>query len=65
MPKKKTINKMPYGDNNIVVIYGIICLKTKKLLKVHLSENEIWYEFNTGMYDINKYSVIKLDVKLE
>jgi len=56
---------MPYGDNNTVVIYGIICLKTKKLLKVHLSENEIWYEFNTGMYDINKYSVIKLDVKLE
>ena len=45
MPKKKTTNKMPYGDNNIVVIYGIICLKTKKLLKVHLSENEIWYEF--------------------
>lgn len=65
MPKKKTTNKMPYGDNNTVAIYGIICLKTKKLLKVHLSENEIWYEFNTGMYDVDKYSVIKLDVKLE
>ena len=65
MPKKKTTNKMPYDDIKNVVIYVIICLKTKKLLKVHLSENEIWYEFNTGMYDVDKYSVIKLDVKLE
>ena len=40
-----------------------MCLKTKKLLKVHLSNKEIWYEFNTGMYDETKYTVIELLVK--
>jgi len=30
-----------------------------------LSEKEIWYEFNTGMYDETKYSVIKLDIKVQ
>jgi hypothetical protein len=65
MPKKKQTNKLPCDDSDVAVIYGIICLKTKKLLKVHLSEKEIWYEFNTGMYDETKYSVIKLDIKVQ
>jgi hypothetical protein len=56
---------MPCDDSDVAVIYGIICLKTKKLLKVHLSEKEIWYEFNTGMYDETKYTVIKLDIKVQ
>lgn len=65
MPKKNTKNKMSYDDDVSVVIYGIICLKNKKLIKVHLSHKEIWYEFNTGMYDEDKYSVIKLAIKLQ
>jgi hypothetical protein len=63
MPKKKKENKLPCDDIEFYVIYGIICLKTKKLLKVDLSNKEIWYEFNTGMYDETKYSVIELRIK--
>lgn len=65
MPKKKATNKLPSNDKDVVLIYGIICLKTNKLLKVDLSEKEIWYEFNTSMYDESKYSVIKLEIKLQ
>lgn len=65
MPKKKIENKLPCDDTESVVIYGIISLKTKKLLKVHLSNKEIWYEFNTGMYDEKKYSVIELHIKIQ
>ena len=65
MPKKNTANKLPSDNNESVVIYGIVCLKTNKLLKVDLSKKEIWYEFNTSMYDETKYSVIKLQIKLQ
>ena len=65
MPKQTKSNKLPSNKNEFVLIYGIICLKTKKLLKVDLSEKEIWYEFSTSMYDESKYSVIKLQIKLQ
>lgn len=65
MPKKKTTDKLPSDGSESAVIYGIVCLKTNKLLKVHLSEKEIWYEFNTGMYDEKKYSVVKLEIKIQ
>lgn len=64
MPKKKVTNKLPYGDSKPIVIYGIIRLKTKKLVKVHLSHKEIWYEFNTSMFEKSKYSVVKLEIRL-
>lgn len=64
MPKKqKTISrKIPSMSN--VTIFGIFSFDDGKLIYVALSEEDVWFEFDTNMYDEDKYTVVKLNVKL-
>lgn len=63
MPKKKSPVKIPYhGDK--VTIYGIFHLPTSKLIKVDLSEEEIFFEYDMSMYNPEEYCIVKLHVSL-
>jgi hypothetical protein len=63
MPKKKSPVKIPYhGDK--VTIYGIFHLPTSKLIKVDLSEEEIFFEYDMSMYNPEEYCIVKLQVSL-
>lgn len=45
-------------------IYGILCIKTKSLVKVELNEDDIWFEFDTNMYSDNEYKVVILQISI-
>lgn len=64
MPKKqKTVSrKIPSMSN--VTIFGIFSFTKNKLIYVALSEEDVWFEFDINMYDEDKYTVVKLNVKL-
>ena len=63
MPKKKSPAKMPYtGDS--VAIYGIFHLPSAKLIKVDLSEEEIFFEYDMSMYSPEEYCIVKMYVSL-
>jgi hypothetical protein len=61
MPKKKKIKEIP-TDSKQITIFGIFCIRTSTLIKVDLIEDNIWFEYDTHMYDESEYSVIKLEV---
>lgn len=58
--KNSSLKKNQKSRNNEIVIYGIFDLKKKKLVKVDLDEENIGFEFDIGLYDARKYSVVKL-----
>lgn len=61
MAKKKSPRKLPYiGDK--VTIYGIFHLPTSKLIKVDLSEEEIFFEYDMSMYTSEEYCIVKMYV---
>jgi hypothetical protein len=61
-PKKIGNNKVPSIVS--VTIYGIFSLKDNVLIKVDLSEDNIWFEFDTNMYDDELYKVVKLQMHI-
>jgi hypothetical protein len=65
MPKKNTKKsvEVPY-DGKLNTIYGIFNIKTKELIMVHLDINEVTFEFDIQMYDVEIYKIIKLLVKI-
>lgn len=63
MPKKKLQGKIPYNGDN-VAIYGIFHLPTSKLVKVDLSEDDIFFEYDMSMYDPEEYCIVRLNVSL-
>jgi len=63
MRKKKSPMKMPYHGEK-VTIYGIFHLPTSKLIKVDLSEEDIFFEYDMSMYTPEEYCIVKLEVSL-
>ena len=61
-PKKSGNSKVPSIVS--VTIYGIFSLKDNVLIKVDLSEDNIWFEFDTNMYDDELYKVVKLQMHI-
>ena len=62
MPKKKKLpDKMPYSGTP-VSIYGILNLKTNKLIEVKLKKDDIWLEYDLSLLDETKFVVVKLNV---
>jgi hypothetical protein len=55
--------EVPY-DGKLNTIYGIFNIKTKELIMVHLDINEVTFEFDIQMYDVEIYKIIKLLVKI-
>jgi hypothetical protein len=55
--------KIPYNDDK-VIIYGIFYLPTSKLIKVDLSEENIYFEYDMSMYNPEEYCIVKLYVSL-
>lgn len=47
-----------------VTIFGIFSFDKNKLIYVSLTEEDVWFEFDTNMYDEDTYVVVKLNVKL-
>jgi hypothetical protein len=64
MPKKQKINKEKIPSMSGVTIFGIFSFDDNKLIYVALSEEDVWFEFDTNMYEEDKYAVVKLNVKL-
>lgn len=64
MPKKQKINKGKIPSMSSVTIFGIFSFDDNKLIYVALSEEDVWFEFDTNMYEEDKYTVVKLNVKL-
>ncbi len=64
MPKKnkKYKNKVPSMSD--VTIFGIFSFDDSKLIYVTLYEDDVWFEFDTNMYDEDKYTIVKLNIKL-
>lgn len=61
--KKKPPVNMPY-NGDFITIYGILHLSTKKLIKVDLNEDDIWFEYDLSMYNPEEYAVVRLQVLL-
>ena len=53
---------MPSMSN--VTIFGIFSYYDNTLIYVALSEEDVWFEFDTNMYEDDIYTIVKLDVKL-
>jgi hypothetical protein len=65
MPKKpKKIDSKKVPCIKSVTIYGIFSLEDNALIKVDLSEDNIWFEFDTNMYDDELYKVVRLQVTI-
>jgi hypothetical protein len=62
-PKKRKVKNVV--DGKVYTIYGILNLKTNKLIKVDLDESALWFDFDMNMYDEETYSVVKLNILLE
>jgi hypothetical protein len=65
MPKKQKNKKseiLPYIKK--IKIYGIFSVEKKTLIKVDISEENIWFEFDTNMFDDEKYKVVTLEISL-
>ncbi len=63
MPKKNKNKKVPSMSN--VTIFGIFSFDDCKLIYVSLSEEDIWFEFDSNMYDEDHYSVVRLPITLK
>lgn len=64
MPKKQKTTKSKIPSMSKVTIFGIFSFTENKLIYVALSEEDVWFEFDTNMYEEDKYTVVKLNVKL-
>ena len=64
MPKKQKTTKSKIPSMSKVTTFGIFSFINNKLIYVALSEEDVWFEFDTNMYEEDKYTVVKLNVKL-
>ena len=64
MPKKQKTTKSKIPSMSKVTIFGIFSFTGNKLIYVSFSEEDVWFEFDTNMYEEDKYTVVKLNVKL-
>lgn len=64
MPKKSKNNNKKVPNMSKVTIFGIFSFDKNKLIYVSLTEEDVWFEFDTNMYDEDTYVVVKLNVKL-
>jgi len=64
MPKKQKTTKSKIPSMSKVTIFGIFSFINNKLIYVALSEEDVWFVFDTNMYEEDKYTVVKLNVKL-
>lgn len=64
MPKRKkdTKNKTPNIGENL--IFGIVDFEIGKIVAVAMTEEEIWYEYDTQMMDHDRFQVAKFTVQL-
>ena len=44
-----------------VKIFAIVDIVNRKLVSVGLNEEDVWFEYDLGLYDEDKYKVAKLE----
>jgi hypothetical protein len=61
MPPRKNKKSKSSTKPKKVKIFAIVDLTNKRLMSVGLNEEDIWFEFDLGLYDPDQFRVAKLE----
>jgi len=64
MLKKIKTNKSKVPNISYVTIFGIFSFDDSRLIYVSLIEEDTLFEYDSNMYEEDKYAIVKLNVKL-